>query len=112
MNDDPSASTTADPPQFHNAYPVAEADILQWEDTNPTSADGRERGRIRRRTEKRRRIEMLDDVVRNLDIMIFCELTLLYYMEYVQQLLNSDVVGANRASWQLFVISLSHPRIC
>ncbi len=81
MNDDPSASTTADQPQLHDAYPVADADILQWEDSNPTSADSREMLRIKTRLQKRRKVEMLDDIIRNLDIMIFCELSILYYME-------------------------------
>ncbi|KAI9879685.1 MAG: hypothetical protein M1830_007631 [Pleopsidium flavum] len=81
MNDDPSASTTADQPQLQDAYPIADADILQWEDSGPTSADSRERQRIRRRLQKKRKVEMLEDIIRNLDIMIFCELSILYYMD-------------------------------
>lgn len=83
MNDDPSASNPADQPQFQDAYPVAEGDILQWEDTAPPSADWRQRQLIKRRVQKKRRVEILDDVIRNFDIMIFCELSILYYMEWV-----------------------------
>lgn len=81
MNDDPSASNPADQPQLQDAYPVAESDILQWEDTTPPSADWQQRQSIKRRVQRRRRVEILDDVIRNFDIMIFCELSILYYLE-------------------------------
>ena len=81
MNDDPSASNPADQPQFQDTYPVADGDILQWEDTAPPSADWRQRQLIKRRVQRKRREEILDDVIRNFDIMIFCELSILYYLE-------------------------------
>lgn len=81
MNDDPSASNPADQPPFQDAYPVAEGDILQWEDTAPPNADWRQRQLIKRRVQNKRRAEILDDVIRNFDIMIFCELSILYYLE-------------------------------
>ena len=81
MNDDPSTSNPADQPQIQDAYPVADGDIIQWEDSSPATADWRERQLIRRRVHKKRRVELLDDIIRNFDIMIFCELSILYYME-------------------------------
>ncbi len=81
MNGEPSASNPADQPQLLDAYPVAEADILQWEDAHPASSEWRERLVIKRRVQRRKRVEILDDIIRNFDIMIFCELSTLYYLE-------------------------------
>lgn len=43
----------------------------------------------------RKRGELLDDVLRNLDILVYAELSTVYYMEYVGLLLESRWILTN-----------------
>lgn len=78
MNDAPSSSA---------APPATDADLEQDgldDDTRPLAA--KELAKKRRKDREnfqRRRADLLDDLLRNLDILIYAELSTIYYMEYV-----------------------------
>jgi hypothetical protein len=77
MNDDPTSTLAADlPPNIHNGTSSAEAE----ESSHHESA----RAQIRKRfaAQTKRRAEFIHDIMFNLDILIYAELCVLYYMEY------------------------------
>lgn len=45
--------------------------------------DGPSRQKQRRNAQNKKRAELLDHLLRSLDIVIYCELATVYYMEYV-----------------------------
>lgn len=46
-----------------------------------TAGGGSSSGEQKNRSQKERKITFLDNLIRNIDIMIYCELSILYYME-------------------------------
>jgi len=77
MNDDPTSISAADlPPNINNGTSSAEVE----ESSNDDSAKAQIRKRIAAQT--KRRAEFIHDIMFNLDILIYAELCVLYYMEY------------------------------
>ena len=76
MNDDPSSTPAADlRPDINNETSLAEA----AESSNGESAKARVRDRVAAQT--KRKAEFIHDIMFNLDILIYAELCVLYYME-------------------------------
>ncbi len=79
MNDDPPTSSTDLPPSLDNPLPDVGGTV---ELEGGSSDSGRERQQqARNRIRSKKRLEIIGDLLRNLDIMIYCELSALYYME-------------------------------
>ena len=77
MNDDPTSTLAADlPPNINNETSSAEAEGS----SNGDSAKAQIRKRFAAQT--KRRAEFIHDLMFNLDILIYAELCVLYYMEY------------------------------
>jgi hypothetical protein len=76
MNNDPSSSTS-DPPL--NPGAPDDENLLEEEAAPIDSEDELQR---RRRIQHNQRNIFLDHLIRNIDIMIYCQLSILYYMEY------------------------------
>ena len=80
MNNDGATSISDDPDHgtlltdLQNASAVADLPL----------ADNR---RDRIRSQQSKRATFLDDLIRNLDIIIYCELSALYYLEYVNHII-------------------------
>lgn len=74
MNDEASSSAAAYHPPRHDAGDPSEP--------APTAAELAERRKKNRQLFNRKRGDLLDDLLRNLDILIYAELSTLYYMEY------------------------------
>jgi len=72
MNDDPSTSTSDESP---NALAAPETG-----DSDP-ALSRREERRAKRRMRHKKRSEFLDDILRNFDILIYCELSVVYYLD-------------------------------
>lgn len=53
------------------------------QDVLPSAAGVEERRNRNRQMFNRKRVELLDDLIRNLDILVYAELSTIYYMEYV-----------------------------
>ena len=78
MNNDPSSSTSDTP--HHGSLDAPDLqDTVAEEEEAPSLEDGR---RLKIRMQQAKRATFLDDLIRNLDIAIYCELSVLYYMEY------------------------------
>ncbi|MCJ1242953.1 hypothetical protein MMC30_000149 [Trapelia coarctata] len=75
MNDDPSSSTSDIPTHDFFDPPVPEDAAVEEE---PSPEDGR---RLKIRMQQAKRATFLDDLIRNLDIAIYCELSILYYTD-------------------------------
>lgn len=76
MNDDPTSTLVADlPPNINNGTSSAEA-----ESSNDESVKVQTRKIFAAQT--KRRAEFIHDIMFNLDILIYAELCVLYYMEY------------------------------
>ena len=71
MNDDPSSSSSG-------AY-TSHADTSQ--EASPTAAELAERRKKNRQLFNRKRGDLLDDLLRHLDILIYAELSTIYYMD-------------------------------
>ncbi len=90
MSDDPSSSASSLAALLddrHDDLPTTPP----AEETEPGSASGaghqRSSSRERQGKLNRKRAELLDHLIRSLDAVIFCELVVVYYMEYAPQLL-------------------------
>jgi hypothetical protein len=76
MNDDPTSTLAADlRPDINNRTSSAEAE----ESSNDESAKAKIRKRVAAQT--KRKAEFIHDIMFNLDILIYAELCVLYYME-------------------------------
>lgn len=77
MNDEPSSSASA------AAYPSddTEQDGLALPGKAPTPAEMAQRRKKNRENFNRRRVELLDDLLRSIDILVYAELSAVYYME-------------------------------
>ena len=75
MNDDSSPSTSDIP--HHDSHGTNLQGITM--EAGPSIEDDR---RIKIRLQQAKRATFLDDLIRNLDIMIYFELSVMYYMEY------------------------------
>jgi hypothetical protein len=76
MNDDLPSNLAADPrPDINNGTSSAEAEELSNEEST--------RAQIRKRlaTQTKRKAEFIHDIMFNLDLLIYAELCVLYYME-------------------------------
>ncbi|KAM3420342.1 hypothetical protein BST61_g3623 [Cercospora zeina] len=76
MNDAPSSSAAPPPTD-----PVLEQDGLDDDTTPLTAQELAMRRRKDRENFQRKRAELLDDLLRNLDILIYAELSTIYYMD-------------------------------
>lgn len=74
MNDEPTSSASA-------AYSHDQDGHVQSE-TAPTAAELAERRKSNRQMFNKKRGELLDDLLRNFDILVYAELSVIYYMEY------------------------------
>ena len=79
MSDEPSSSAAAYTPDVTHDEPRTE--------TAPTAVQLAERKKKNRQLFNRKRGDLLDDVLRNLDILVYAELSAIYYMECV---VNAD----------------------
>ena len=79
MNNDPSSSSSSDPPP-----PPLDADLVS--DETPLEevavSTGEDEQQRRKRVQREQGNVFLDHLIRNIDIMIYCQLSVLYYMEY------------------------------
>ena len=71
MNNDPSSSSSSHPPSNHDQIAPEEAEA---------SEDGNDQQR-KLQLQREQKAAFLDNLIRNVDIMIYCELSILYYME-------------------------------
>ncbi|KAI9834731.1 MAG: hypothetical protein M1819_002816 [Sarea resinae] len=84
MNDDPS---TTIPALSDDANRIADVEGIALDHEASSSATTssvswrRQRRRARRLVENKKRTEFLDDMLRNFDILIYCQLSVLYYMD-------------------------------
>ncbi len=76
MNNDPSTSTSDAPPPNPG---LPEDDVPLEEET--ARSDGEDEPQRRKRIQRDQRNIFLDHLIRNIDIMIYCQLSILYYME-------------------------------
>lgn len=75
MNDEPSSSAQpASAP--HDDIPAQQSDAL------PNAKQIEERKRKNRENFNKRRGELLDDLIKSVDLLIYAELSTIYYMEY------------------------------
>ena len=80
MNNAPSSSASA------AAYPDPEPGDSAHDneqDVPLTAAEIADRRRRNRENFNKRRGELLDDLIRSIDLLVFAELSAIYYMEYV-----------------------------
>lgn len=82
----------------------------------PTDEDDRDEPALRKRRIRRaQKLQFLDHLIRNLDMVIYCQISILYYMEYVESLLPlpfchfepSTNTLSNRANLSFFSPSAS-----
>ena len=84
--------------------------------TNPQASVEEESNSQQHKTrlQREKRGKFLDDLIRNIDIMIYCELSILYYMEYIPlRVLPRPLqhpLLLTILSLQLFTLSFSPPR--
>lgn len=83
MNDEASSSTAA-----AHYTPSRYGEVLS-DEAAPTAAELEERRKKNRRMFNRKRAELLDDLLRNMDILVYAQLSGIYYMEY-EALLAAD----------------------
>lgn len=76
MNDEASSSRIARPPPS-----IVDSNGSSYQPA-PTAAELAERRKKNRQTFNRKRGDLLDDLLRNLDLIIYAELSAIYYMEY------------------------------
>ena len=80
MNDDSPSASDHTPHDLHddtsNAHPIASAAAVA-----AISNDDSVQRKQRRQREQR--AAFLDNLIRNIDIVFYCQLSILYYMEYV-----------------------------
>lgn len=74
MNDEASSSAAASGSRHH-------ADAQYAAEAAPTAAEVKESRNKSRLLFNKKRGELLDDLLRNLDILIYAELSVIYYME-------------------------------
>jgi hypothetical protein len=89
MNDEgPSAAASSS----RVAFDVA-ADSTQ-RDEAPTAAQAEERRKYNRDMFNKKRVHLLDDLIYNLDLLVYAQLSAIYYMESVQEeiLRNHDTL--------------------
>lgn len=79
MNDEPSSSAQPAPPP--------QDDIpAQLPDALPSAKQIGERKKKNRENFNKRRGELLDDLIRGVDLLVYAELSTIYYMEYDKRL--------------------------
>jgi hypothetical protein len=79
MNDDPSASSSTDPARTGpNLDAQSSTDVERHNRRN----DQQVRQRNWRTAQNKKRAEFMDDLLRNFDILIYTQLSVIYYMEY------------------------------
>jgi hypothetical protein len=87
MNDEPSASAAFSPPSpTARASPTAPATTS--DDIATDAPDGDAAAVLHKRNREyllRKRGELMDDALRHLDILVYAELSVIYYMECVAQ---------------------------
>ena len=71
MNDEPSESSV---PQ--SSLPVLADEVAEMEDRDSSSLQEK------KQRARKKRLEYLDDMLRNFDILIYAELSAVYYLEY------------------------------
>lgn len=78
MSDDASSSRAA------AAYTNSEQNVHhdRAQEAGPTAAELAERKKKNRQMFNKKRGELLDDLLRSLDILVYAELSTVYYMEY------------------------------
>lgn len=72
-----------DPPSFPSEIPH---DVSTLETLEETEAVGDDDGQVRqkqRRQAQKKRLVLLNHLLRSIDIVIYCELSTVFYMEYV-----------------------------
>ena len=79
MNYDASSFTSDTPPDDGLDANVRDAAV----EAGPSPSQDEQRNDVRRRQTKR--LKLLDDLVRSLDIAVYAELSVLYYMEYTSR---------------------------
>jgi len=62
-------------------HPSTNPEASSSDDAFPAAAEGSGGLEERDRMQQKQRTTFLDDLIRNIDIMIYCELSILYYME-------------------------------
>jgi hypothetical protein len=75
MNDDARSSASPRPP--------GALDPSQSEAAGQSLSAARDDQLLRRGAVRAQRAAFLDDMIRSIDIMVYCELSVLYYMEWV-----------------------------
>ena len=78
MNDATASSSTAPPPAPQDPLPSSTPLLNAATDTSLT---------LRPSSALKIRAHYLDDLIRNMDIAVYCELSALYYMEYAPSFL-------------------------
>jgi len=79
MSDEASSSAAA-----ASHHPTHNDDELRAENaSSPSAAEVAERREKNRQMFNKKRGELLDDLLRGLDILVYAELSAVYYMEYV-----------------------------
>jgi hypothetical protein len=86
MNDEPASDTSAGPasvrhPEFHHDEATERRRV---------AAELEKRRKTNRENFNRKRGEFLDDLLRSLDVLVYAELSTIYYMEYAFSLLHSE----------------------
>lgn len=87
MSDEASSSAAA------ASDPSTLANDEQRQDAPPTAAQLAERRKKNKQRFNSKRGELLDDLLRNLDMIIYAELSTIYYMEY------ADTMGEALIEW-------------
>ena len=75
MNDDSSPSSSYPPRQTGQVRPLLDANVVQ------TPSERASLLRTRAHAQGKKRREYLNNLMRSLDIVIYCEFSILYYME-------------------------------
>lgn len=84
MNNDLSSSSSTSDPSLNSGTPNDES--LLEEETAPI--DSEDELQRRKRTQHDQRNIFLDHLIRITDIMVYCQLSILYYMEYAPLRIN------------------------
>jgi len=92
MSDEASSSSAA--AAYPTPTPDEANDERQYQDAPPSAAQLAEKRKKNRQVFNKKRAELLDDLLRNLDILVYAELSTIYYMEYILPRQNPDAEGA------------------
>ncbi len=100
MSDEASSSAAA-------AHPFDDIQDGRPHDALPTAADLAKKRTRNRQLFNKKRGELLDDLLRSVDILVYAELSTIYYMEYVQSMRLCD--GVRMADAQQLLLHPSDP---